>query len=80
MLPLLFSSQSLAAKNDHRFAQSLEGIRMAQEDYCTRLKEQLRLEEDVASDLAGTDEGDRASATADQTFAKAKDDGCKWAQ
>lgn len=43
MLPLLLGSQSLAAKNDHRFVQSLEGIRMAHENYCERLKESLRV-------------------------------------
>ena len=80
MLPLVFGGQAFAAKNDHRYAQSLEGIRAAHENYCDRLKETLRLYEDLASDLAGTAEGDENSALADQIFAKAEDAGCKWAR
>ena len=80
LLPLLLASPAMAKNNDHRFAQSLEGIRLAHENYCDRLKEAERLYEDLASDEAGTAQGDEDSAAAAETFAKAVDAGCKWAR
>ena len=80
ILPLLVASPAMAKNNDHRFAQSLEGIRMAHENYCADLWAELKFAEGMAQDNAGTPDGDMFSKNADDAFAKAEKAGCRWAR
>jgi hypothetical protein len=74
------ATASSASPNDHRFAKSSEGMKMAQANVCQLMKDYLDIAEREADKRAGTKAAEPYAKEADQWWAAGERNGCSWAQ
>jgi hypothetical protein len=74
------ATASLAAPNDHRFAKSSEGMKLATANVCQLMKDYLDIAEREADKRAGTKAAEKYSKEADEWWAAGERNNCSWAQ